>query len=100
MYWNPKVNIVDGGQELSFFTSDNVSRYKVFVEGITESGKICLGTGEFVVDRFMSSSGDLKSPGESALNDTIHQLNFSQQVKVPCFGSVIVGRHHCPQLSP
>lgn len=89
LYWNPIVNISDGGNELSFFTCDNVSRYKIFVEGITESGKICLGTGKFVVDRFKSSSGDLKSPGESALNDTIHQLNFSQQVKVPPVSEVL-----------
>jgi len=52
LYWNPKVNISNGGNELSFFTCDNISRYKIFVEGITESGKICLGASEFVVDRY------------------------------------------------
>ena len=81
LYWNPKINIADGGQELSFFTCDNVSRYKIFVEGITESGKICLGTGEFAVDQFLSSAGDLKSPAESVWQDSIHPLNLSQQVK-------------------
>jgi hypothetical protein len=58
LHWNPKVNITEGGQELSFFTCDNVSRYKVFVEGITESGKICLGTSEFEVNRFNNSASE------------------------------------------
>lgn len=52
LYWNPKVTVGNGEKELFFFTCDNLSRYKIFVEGITESGKICLGTGWFEVDRF------------------------------------------------
>ena len=49
LYWNPKVIIENGEKEIYFFTCDNVSRYKIFVEGITESGKICLGSAEFEV---------------------------------------------------
>ena len=49
LYWNPKVTLENGKAEVSFFTCDNISRYKVFVEGITESGKICLGSAEFDV---------------------------------------------------
>ena len=33
----------------------NVSRYKIFVEGITESGRICLGNTTFEVDSFLST---------------------------------------------
>lgn len=72
MYWNPKINIADGGQELSFFSCDNVARYKIIVEGITESGKICLGTGEFEVDRFREIVNDSSKDFTSieALNKT------------------------------
>ncbi|NQU51197.1 MAG: hypothetical protein HQ522_01535 [Bacteroidetes bacterium] len=52
LYWNPKVTLENGKAEVSFFTCDNISRYKIFVEGITESGRICLGSGEFEVDSF------------------------------------------------
>jgi len=52
LYWNPKVTLENGKAEVSFFTCDNVSRYKIFVEGITKSGRICLGSGEFEVDSF------------------------------------------------
>lgn len=49
LYWNPKIIIENGEKEVSFFTCDNLSRYKVFVEGITNDGKICLGSAEFEV---------------------------------------------------
>ena len=32
-----------------------MSSFKIFVEGITESGKICLGEAQFEVDRFLRS---------------------------------------------
>lgn len=51
LYWNPQIITKNGIAEVSFFTCDNVSRYKIFVEGITNAGRICLGSGEFEVDR-------------------------------------------------
>ncbi len=35
---------------MSFYTSDDISRYKVIVEGITDMGEICLGTMDIVVN--------------------------------------------------
>jgi len=51
LYWNPKINLENGKAEISFFTCDNLARYIVFVEGISESGKICLGETEFEVNK-------------------------------------------------
>ena len=50
LYWNPNIITVNGKASVSFFTSDDISRFRVFVEGITNSGKICLGTSEFEVN--------------------------------------------------
>ncbi len=55
LYWNPKVTLENGEFEVSFFSSDNISRYKIYVEGITKSGKICLGEAKFEVDRILKS---------------------------------------------
>ncbi|NQU55552.1 MAG: hypothetical protein HQ522_23790 [Bacteroidetes bacterium] len=86
LYWNPKVTVVNGEHELFFFTSDNLSRYKIFIEGITESGKICLGTGEFEVNNFRESSVDLMSSSlpapSSLLKDTFNSLNSNIQVNL------------------
>lgn len=49
LYWNPELILFNGEAEVSFFTCDNLSNYKIFVEGITGKGKICLGTAEFAV---------------------------------------------------
>ena len=49
LYWNPEIILVNGEAEVSFFTCDNLSRYKIIVEGMTAYGKICLGTAEFTV---------------------------------------------------
>ena len=49
LYWNPNSKLENGQAEVLFFTCDNISRYKIFVEGITESGRICLGSAEFEV---------------------------------------------------
>ena len=35
---------------VSFFTSDDISRYKVFVEGITNTGEICQGYSEIKIE--------------------------------------------------
>jgi hypothetical protein len=44
LYWNPDIKTDEGQAEVSFFTSDEVSRYRVVVEGITNAGEICLGS--------------------------------------------------------
>jgi len=50
LYWNPNIITELGKASISFFTSDNISHFKVFVEGVTINGEICLGTSEFVVN--------------------------------------------------
>ncbi len=49
LYWNPNVITENGKALLSFYTSDDISNYKVFVEGITTEGKICIGSADFMV---------------------------------------------------
>jgi hypothetical protein len=49
LFWDPEITLQDGNTELSFFTSDQTGKYKVIVEGISESGKICIGSTEFEV---------------------------------------------------
>lgn len=49
LYWNPEVITQNGNAEIRFFSSGETGKYKVFVEGITADGKICLGSAEFEV---------------------------------------------------
>jgi len=49
LYWNPDITTREGQAEVSFFTSDDFSRYKVIVEGITNTGEVCLGNSEILV---------------------------------------------------
>ena len=49
LLWNPEVVVENGEAKIEFFTADNLARYHVVVEGISKSGKICLGTGLFTV---------------------------------------------------
>lgn len=49
LFWEPNILVENGKKMLSFYTSDQTGHYKIFVEGISESGKICIGQGEFVV---------------------------------------------------
>ncbi len=55
LYWNPNVMTQNGKASLSFFTSDDISNFKIFVEGITNDGKICLGEAEFAVNEYNES---------------------------------------------
>ena len=55
LYWNPGIELEDGEAAVSFFTSDDHSRYKVIVEGITNTGEVCLGNSEFVVASDLTS---------------------------------------------
>jgi len=50
LYWNPDVSFIDGKASLNFFTSDELTDYVVYMEGITKEGKICYGTTSFKVD--------------------------------------------------
>jgi len=47
LYWNPNIFTENGIATTDFYSSDDVSQYRVFVEGITNQGKICLGSSKF-----------------------------------------------------
>lgn len=51
LYWNPEITLTEGKGRLSFFTSDELAKYDVIVEGISKNGKICFGTASFSVDK-------------------------------------------------
>lgn len=51
LYWNPAIITDHGKATVSFFTADDNARYKILVEGITQTGEICLGISEFKVRR-------------------------------------------------
>ena len=49
LLWNPNVTVENGQANIEFFTADDLARYRIFVEGISKKGKICLGTGLITV---------------------------------------------------
>lgn len=49
LFWEPEIMLEKVPVELSFFTSDQPGKYHIFVEGISESGRICIGKTEFEV---------------------------------------------------
>ena len=49
LYWNPSVSLNRGKANLSFYTCDNASDYKIYIEGISEKGTICLGEADLTV---------------------------------------------------
>lgn len=49
LFWEPEIVLQNGPAELSFFTSDQTGKYRIIVEGISESGRICAGSSEFEV---------------------------------------------------
>ncbi|MBW6533691.1 MAG: TonB-dependent receptor plug domain-containing protein [Mariniphaga sp.] len=49
LFWDPEITLQTGNTEHAFFTSDQTGKYKVIVEGISESGKICIGSTELEV---------------------------------------------------
>ena len=51
LYWNPNITIENDKAEFSFFTADDLSYYRIIVEGITDNGRICLGSAKFAVNR-------------------------------------------------
>ena len=55
LYWNPDIELREGGTMVSFFTSDDYSRYKIIVEGISSTGEVCMGSSEIEVARDQAS---------------------------------------------
>jgi hypothetical protein len=51
LYWNPEVITKAGNAELKFFSSDQPGKYNIIVEGIGSDGRICLGLGEFRIEK-------------------------------------------------
>jgi hypothetical protein len=49
LFWEPDV-LLQNETGLTFFTSDQTGRYKVIVEGISETGRICVGNAWFEVE--------------------------------------------------
>jgi len=49
LYWEPQAILKGDYASFSFFTSDQTGKYQVLVEGISESGKLCIGSAEFEV---------------------------------------------------
>jgi hypothetical protein len=47
LLWQPEVTMENGKAIIDFFTTNNLARHHIFVDGISKSGKICLGTGFF-----------------------------------------------------
>ena len=56
LYWDPDINTMDGKADVYFYTSDDISRYRIIVEGITNTGEVCLGSSEFVVSSEQAKS--------------------------------------------
>ena len=59
LYWNPWITLDSGDAEISFYTADNLSRYRIYVEGISKNGKIFMGTGAFEVNTVVKPAADL-----------------------------------------
>ena len=49
LHWEPEIKTENGKASVTFYTSDQTGKYLVFVEGITNEGKISLGRAEFEV---------------------------------------------------
>ncbi|OJJ18752.1 hypothetical protein BKI52_24440 [marine bacterium AO1-C] len=50
LYWKPNVTLdKDGKAQVAFFTSDESANYRIEVEGMTQKGKVILGTYKFEV---------------------------------------------------
>ena len=49
LFWDPDITTENGKAALSFFTADDLAYYRIIVEGITDNGRICLGSAKFAV---------------------------------------------------
>ncbi len=49
LLWNPDVVVQNGQASIEFYTADDLARYRIFIEGISKNGKICVATGLLTV---------------------------------------------------
>jgi hypothetical protein len=49
LFWDPEAVLTSGKADLSFYTSNQTGIYRILVEGISESGKLCQGSAQFEV---------------------------------------------------
>lgn len=49
LHWEPEVMLKNGSDSVTFFTSDQPGIYRITIEGISETGRICYGTSQFEV---------------------------------------------------
>jgi TonB-dependent SusC/RagA subfamily outer membrane receptor len=49
LLWNHNIVVENGEAKIEFYTADDLARYHIFVEGISKTGKICLGMGLITV---------------------------------------------------
>ncbi len=49
LFWEPQTELNNGKATLRFFSSDQTGKYYIQVEGISESGALCTGTGSFTI---------------------------------------------------
>ena len=49
LFWDPEIVVPVNGTVATFFSSDQTGRYRIITEGISESGRICIGSAEFEV---------------------------------------------------
>jgi hypothetical protein len=45
LIWIPNLTLKDANSKIEFYTSDESGKYQIIVEGISQKGKICFGTG-------------------------------------------------------
>ena len=50
LFWKPDILTVNGQARVDFFTSDNTGPYIILVEGITNTGEICLGSSRIMIN--------------------------------------------------
>ncbi len=49
-YWNPHIKLADGKGSFSFYTSDDIGDFIMYIEGITLDGKIIKNHFKFSVN--------------------------------------------------
>ena len=60
LFWSSDISTENGKAEISFFTSDNLAYYWIIIEGITDNGRICLGSAKFAVTGRNENSTSIK----------------------------------------
>ncbi|MFA7489468.1 MAG: TonB-dependent receptor plug domain-containing protein [Mariniphaga sp.] len=49
LFWEPEILLNESGVDMTFFSSDQTGKYIIIVEGINDTGGICIGTTDFEV---------------------------------------------------